>query len=135
MFDVAFRDHDNGRQGFAGTFPPPRVLSSGDAIYFERRRWDFPLDSQTLTWLMRTVQSTKRGVACLPTPFRQSGRFLFQLLFPGECEICGTELKEVSRVPVCAGCLKKPYSQPAEFACITCGTPFLNDFPLRPDGR
>lgn len=84
---------------------------------------------------MRTAQGAKRGLARLPAPFRQSGRFLFQLLFPGECEICGVELTEVSRIPVCPACLSQPYSQPAEFACISCGTPFLNNFPLRPDGR
>ena len=83
---------------------------------------------------MRAAQSAKRGVARL-LPFRQSGRFTFRLLFPGECEICGIELTEVSRIPVCSACLNKPYSKPAEFACSTCGTPFLNDWPLRPDGR
>ncbi len=42
---------------------------------------------------------------------------------------------EVSRIPVCASCLAEPVPLSAEFFCSSCRTPFLNPFPLSPDGR
>ncbi len=42
---------------------------------------------------------------------------------------------EVSRIPVCPGCLKEPQPISAEFFCVSCRTPFLNSFPLDSEGR
>ncbi len=56
-------------------------------------------------------------------------------MFPDECRICGRPLREVSRVPVCAGCLNLPQPLEAEFFCVSCRTPFLNGFPLDAQGR
>lgn len=49
--------------------------------------------------------------------------------------MCGEPLLEVSRIPVCAPCLREPAPLDAEFFCSSCRTPFLNPFPLGPDGR
>ncbi len=60
---------------------------------------------------------------------------VFRLLFPDDCRICGQALREISRVPVCAACLKEPQPLVAEFACSSCRTPFVNHFPLDEDGQ
>lgn len=60
---------------------------------------------------------------------------LFNLVFPGDCKVCGERLENASRIPVCPSCLDQPQPLVAEHACWQCRTPFLNDFPLRPDGR
>ena len=41
----------------------------------------------------------------------------------------------MSRIPVCAACLKKPIPITAEYFCLSCKTPFQNRFPLEVDGR
>ena len=51
---------------------------------------------------------------------------LFNLLFPDDCRVCGEPLQQVSRVPVCSGCLREPQPLKAEFFCVACKTPFLN---------
>src|SRR5947209_6932735 len=69
-------------------------------------------------------------------PFlRQRFSDLFSLLLPDDCRICGHPLTEVSRIPVCAGCLSKPQPLAAEYFCRDCGMPFLNSFPLDEEGR
>jgi len=60
---------------------------------------------------------------------------LVNLVFPEDCAVCGDAIENVSRVPVCARCLAAPQPLAAEFACSQCQTPFLSDYPLRPDGR
>src|SRR5271169_1858413 len=60
---------------------------------------------------------------------------LFSLIFPDECRICASPLREVSRVPVCRACLAKPEPMAAEHFCVSCRTPFLNRFPLDDEGR
>jgi len=63
-----------------------------------------------------------------------SGR-LFSLVFPDECRVCSEPLREISRVPVCAACLRKPKPLDAEFFCVQCRAPFRNRFPLDEEGR
>jgi len=65
---------------------------------------------------------------------RRSCAALFWLAFPEGCRICGRQLEEVSRVPVCEGCLNAPQPLPAEHFCIACRTPFHNRFPLDEHG-
>ena len=49
--------------------------------------------------------------------------------------MCGKRLTDVSRVPVCALCLREPQPLVAEFACRTCRTPFVNRFALDENGE
>src|SRR5205823_7891329 len=70
-----------------------------------------------------------------PSIIRKIPRALFSLLFPDECRICQQPLADVSRIPVCAACLKKPIPITAEYFCLSCKTPFQNRFPLEVDGR
>jgi ComF family protein len=44
-------------------------------------------------------------------------------------------LREISRIPVCAGCLRRPEPFQAEYFCVSCRTPFQNAFPLSLDGQ
>ena len=44
-------------------------------------------------------------------------------------------MREVTRIPVCAKCLREPQPLAAEFFCVSCRTPFLNAFPLDAAGR
>ena len=44
-------------------------------------------------------------------------------------------MREVTRIPVCAKCLRDPQPLDAEFFCVSCRTPFLNAFPLDAQGR
>ena len=60
---------------------------------------------------------------------------LFNSLFPDDCRVCGERLKQVSRIPVCSGCLREPEPIKAEFFCVSCRTPFLNRHPLDEEGR
>ena len=60
---------------------------------------------------------------------------LFALLFPDDCRLCGASLRELSRVPVCAKCLREPQPLSAEYFCVACRTPFVNAFPLDESGR
>ncbi len=67
--------------------------------------------------------------------FRKLPHGLFSLLFPDDCRICGTALLKISRIPVCAACLRAPQPLAADFFCSSCRTPFLNEFPLDQYGR
>lgn len=60
---------------------------------------------------------------------------VFTLIFPDDCRLCGEALREVSRVPVCARCLREPQPLVAEYFCVACRTPFVNAFPLDETGR
>ena len=44
-------------------------------------------------------------------------------------------MQEISRIPVCPSCLRKPTAFEAEFFCRDCRTPFANHFPLDEEGR
>src|SRR6185369_6928105 len=44
---------------------------------------------------------------------------LLNLIFPEDCHVCGERLREVSRVPVCRGCLTEPARMQAEFFCTS----------------
>ncbi len=60
---------------------------------------------------------------------------LFNRIFPDECRVCGEALREVSRIPVCSRCLEDPEPMHAEYFCVACKMPFLNQFPLDREGR
>ena len=49
--------------------------------------------------------------------------------------MCDSPLQEISRIPVCPGCLRKPTALTAEYFCRDCRTPFRNQFPLDQEGR
>jgi competence protein ComFC len=55
---------------------------------------------------------------------------LFNLVFPDECRLCEKPLANVSRIPVCASCLKLPQPLQADFFCRVCRTPFVDAYPL-----
>lgn len=57
------------------------------------------------------------------------------MLFPDDCRVCGKSLHDVSRIPVCAECLRAPRPLVAEHFCSSCRTPFLNAFSLDDEGR
>jgi len=44
-------------------------------------------------------------------------------------------LTQITRVPVCAQCLREPQPLDAEFFCSSCRTPFQNGYPLDEEGR
>jgi len=67
--------------------------------------------------------------------FRGLVELVFPLIFPEDCRVCGEALREVSRVPVCAKCLRDPQPLLAEHFCVACRTPFVNAFPLDESGR
>jgi ComF family protein len=49
--------------------------------------------------------------------------------------VCAAPLQEITRIPVCPACLKKPEPLAAEFFCVSCRTAFQNPFPLDAEGR
>lgn len=49
--------------------------------------------------------------------------------------MCLAPLREVSRIPVCSRCLHAPEALSAEFFCVCCRTPFVNERPLDEQGR
>jgi ComF family protein len=49
---------------------------------------------------------------------------------PDGCRVCEAPLTGLSRVPVCAECLRRSDPYVPEFSCVQCRTPFLNAFPL-----
>jgi competence protein ComFC len=66
---------------------------------------------------------------------RGAAEYVFALLFPDDCRLCGAPLKEISRIPVCRACLAAPEPLAAEYFCVACRTPFLNPYPLDAQGR
>lgn len=70
-----------------------------------------------------------------PSVVRTAFRALFSLFYPADCRLCAAPLEEVSRIPVCPDCLRRPQPFQAEFYCIGCRTPFLNQFPLDAEGK
>ncbi len=67
--------------------------------------------------------------------FRAVPQAFFALIFPDECRLCGTPLKEISRSPVCPDCLREPAPLDAEYFCVNCRTPYRNAHPLDEEGR
>lgn len=59
---------------------------------------------------------------------------LFNLIFPDDCRVCETPLKNVSRVPVCPTCLDVPQALLMDFFCQVCRTPFVNPHSLDDQG-
>jgi len=70
-----------------------------------------------------------------PSVVKSASCALFSLVFPSDCRICGGVLSTLSRLPVCADCLKRPEPLSANFFCVICRTPFQNAFPLDAEGR
>lgn len=71
----------------------------------------------------------------IPIAIRKISCGLFSLLLPDECRVCGKALENISRIPVCNGCLDAPKPMAADYACICCGMAFTNDAPLDKNGR
>lgn len=71
----------------------------------------------------------------MPSLLRESANYLFALVFPDDCRICGAPLQQISRVPVCRACLAAPEPLEADYFCAACRTPFLNPYPLDAQGR
>jgi len=88
-----------------------------------RWRWIFP--SQCLS---PSLRSETAAVWKLPAA-------LLNLVFPDDCRICASPLKEFSAIPVCARCLAEPKPLIAEYFCVDCGIPFMNSSPLDEEGR
>ncbi|MGH9559278.1 MAG: double zinc ribbon domain-containing protein, partial [Bryobacteraceae bacterium] len=102
-------------------------LYTGDVI-LSFWRWVFSssLLLSTARWLKPSSgYPAVRKALCAP----------LEWIFPDDCRICGEPLRELSRIPVCNECLKSPAPLAAEYFCSTCGTPFLNRFPLDENGR
>jgi ComF family protein len=59
---------------------------------------------------------------------------LLNLVFPDNCNLCETPLKEFSRIPVCRNCLRKPQPFAAGHFCVHCRAAFANAAPLDSDG-
>ena len=60
---------------------------------------------------------------------------LFSLFFPDDCHLCHQPLTGITRVPVCDDCLREPEPLSADFFCVSCRTPFQNEFPLDAHGQ
>jgi len=71
----------------------------------------------------------------LPAWLTRTSGALFSLVFPEDCRVCGSALRNVSRIPVCQVCLAAPEPVAAESFCVECRTPFVNPFPLDEQGR
>lgn len=83
----------------------------------------------------RWVFSSSRATSIGPAAVRTASYALFSLLFPSDCRICGRPLQQVTRIPLCAECLRPPAPFEAEYYCLSCRTPFHNAFPLDSEGR
>jgi ComF family protein len=90
-------------------------------VYTERVGWRWVFSSALLTNFGRSV-----------LPFAEKA---FCGLFPDDCRVCGKPLHEISRIPVCGDCLRRPAAIAADYYCVDCKTPFLNRFPLDEKGR
>lgn len=64
----------------------------------------------------------------------RAGSRLLALLLPENCRVCGIELKGITRIPVCADCLRESEPIQGEHFCAKCLTQFLNAHPLNPEG-
>jgi len=85
-------------------------------------------------WVFSSALLTNVGRSVLPFA-EKAFCGLFQQLFPDDCRVCGLPLRDISRIPVCRDCLKKPDAILADYFCKDCQTPFLNRFPLDESGR
>lgn len=88
-----------------------------------RRRWIFSLRWASYPWPKLDAPAIRR----------LAGE-TFGLVFPDGCRICEEQLREVSRVPVCARCLDSVEPFSADCMCVRCRTPFLNGRPLDSEG-
>jgi ComF family protein len=92
------------------------------------RRWIFPSPR------FKQGPAQRVSAAVLPAAQRLFAR-LFSLVFPENCAVCDAPLANVSRVPVCEGCLASPQPLAAEYYCLSCHAPFMNRYPLDENGR
>jgi ComF family protein len=58
----------------------------------------------------------------------------FAILFPEDCRVCSSPLRNLSRIPVCPDCLSQPQPFVTEHFCAACRTPFTNGAPLDENG-
>jgi len=80
-------------------------------------------------WLLAVLPNIDKFAA------RNLPAAVFNLVFPDDCRVCGSPLREISRIPVCPSCLTAPEPLVAAYFCVDCNTPFLNAFPLDENGR
>jgi len=85
-------------------------------------------------WVFSSALLTNFGRSLLPFA-EKAFCGLFQQVFPDDCRVCGQPLRDVSRTPVCADCIRQPTAIDADYYCADCKTPFLNRFPLDDQGR
>src|SRR5258708_29535583 len=89
-----------------------------------RWRWIFPS-----RWL-----SFAKPYVDLPAAWNLPAA-LFTLVYPDDCRVCGSPLREISSIPVCQQCLTPPDPLLSEYFCVQCQAPFLNSSPLDDTGR
>src|SRR5690242_11053139 len=97
---------------------------SGCTLEF-RRRWVFSSSYLLPNLVARGASRAVNKAAC----------GLLNLLFPGECQVCGEALHQFTRIPVCAACLTAPEPLQADYFCVACHMPFVSRAPLDESGR
>lgn len=95
----------------------------------------FGVQLRTWRWIFPSFSLAKVLPFAVPSFFKQSLASTLNLILPDDCRICSLPLREFSRIPVCRSCLSQPKPLEADHWCVTCGSPFLNAFPLDADGR
>ena len=93
------------------------------SLYSQFRGCDFPFVARWIDRPAGAFSGLNDGLARL-----------ISLVFPDDCALCGNPLTRISRYPVCEPCLAAVEPLVAEYYCRQCRTPYLNEFPLRPDG-
>jgi ComF family protein len=102
--------------------PAGTYIEQGCAKMFLRWRWVFP----------------SRWLPVSPSfDFNVARRLLaeaFGIVFPEDCRVCSSPLRNLSRIPVCPDCLSQPQPFVTEYFCAACRTPFMNGAPLDENG-
>lgn len=70
--------------------------------------------------LTRSDTREPRGYLAFFSPLQVAAKSLFNTLLPGDCRICSAPLAEISRLPVCSGCLESIQPTHGEL-CGVCG--------------
>ena len=101
---------DQIRTSVAGVGPSvvPRKVVAREIVASEIGRRDGPSDSGR-AWVSRAAES------------------LFSVLFPSDCRICGDPLLNISRLPVCPGCLAGVHPVRGK-VCSVCGERVLSSY-------
>jgi len=74
------------------------------------------------------------SAARLPAAVEKTFSALFSLILPDDCRVCGSPLRNASRIPVCPPCLAAPEPLAAEYMCTACRAPFASPWPLDENG-